>query len=48
VIAAFSKSNNCFFLKDDPPHDTRFGQVAGPSGSCNAASAGGVTWNPSW
>jgi type IV pilus assembly protein PilA len=48
VLAAFSRSNNCFFLKDDPPHDTRYGQVGGSSASCNAASAGGVTWNPNW
>jgi type IV pilus assembly protein PilA len=49
IIAAFSKSNNCFFLKDVPPHDTRYGVVAGTSASCNAASAGSVTsWNLSW
>jgi type IV pilus assembly protein PilA len=50
VIAAFSKSSNCFFLRDDPPHDTRFGQLAGvTSADCYAANNGSVpAWGLSW
>ena len=50
TIASFSKSGNCFFLRDDPPHDTRYGEIAGATwADCNGANGGSVpVWNPSW
>jgi type IV pilus assembly protein PilA len=50
VIAAYSKSSNCFFLKDDPPHDTRYGQIAGATAAqCTAQNSGAVpAWNTTW
>ena len=46
TLAAFSRSGNCFFLRDDPPHDTRYGEIAGVTwSSCNAANGGSV---PAW
>jgi len=50
TIAAFSKSGNCFFLRDDPPHDTRYGEMAGATwAACNAANGGAVpAWAPTW
>ena len=38
TLAAFSKSGNCFFMRDDPPHDTRYGEIAGATwADCNAS-----------
>jgi type IV pilus assembly protein PilA len=50
TMAAFSKSGNCFFVRDDPPHDTRYGELAGASwAACNAANGGSVpAWSPTW
>jgi type IV pilus assembly protein PilA len=49
IIAAFSKSNNCFFLRDDPPNNTRYGEVPGAAAGCNAANSGAVSsWNMTW
>ena len=50
TLAAFSKSGNCFFLRDDPPHDTRYGEIAGATwADCNAGNGGAVpTWAPTW
>jgi type IV pilus assembly protein PilA len=50
TLAAFSKSGNCFFLRDDPPRDTRYGEIAGASwAACNAANGGSVpAWAPTW
>jgi type IV pilus assembly protein PilA len=50
VLAAFSRSSNCFFLRDDPPNDTRYGQIAGASSTdCYAANSSAVgTWSPTW
>jgi type IV pilus assembly protein PilA len=50
VLAAFSRSSNCFFLRDDPPNDTRYGQIAGTSPTqCYAANSSAVgTWSPTW
>jgi type IV pilus assembly protein PilA len=50
VLAAFSKSGNCFFMRDDPPHDTRYGEITGATwADCNGANAGAVpAWGPSW
>jgi type IV pilus assembly protein PilA len=50
TIAAFSKSGNCFFMRDDPPHDTKYGEIAGATwADCNGANWGAVpTWSLSW
>jgi len=50
VIAAFSKASNCFFLRDDPPNDTRYGQIAGATTvDCYAANSGAVgSWGMTW
>jgi type IV pilus assembly protein PilA len=50
VLAAFSKSGSCFFLRDDPPHDTRYGEIAPATwADCNAANGGAVPlWGASW
>ena len=50
VLAAFSKSGNCFFMRDDPPHDTRYGEIAGATwAACNGANSGSVpSWGPTW
>jgi type IV pilus assembly protein PilA len=50
MLAAFSKSGNCFFVSDDPPRDTRYGEIAGTSwAACNAANGGAVpVWAPTW
>jgi len=50
TIAAFSRSGNCFLLRDDPPHDIHYGEITGATWSaCNAANAGAVpAWNLSW
>ncbi len=50
TIAAFSKSGNCFFMRDDPPHDTRYGEIAGATwADCNGANGASVSsWSLSW
>jgi type IV pilus assembly protein PilA len=50
TLAAFSKSNTCFFLRDDPPHDTRYGELPGaPSSDCYAGNSAAVgAWNLTW
>jgi type IV pilus assembly protein PilA len=50
VLAAFSKSSTCFFLRDDPPNDTRYGSIAGATvADCHAANEGNVgVWNITW
>lgn len=50
TIASFSKSGSCFFLRDDPPHDTKYGELAGATwANCNGANGASVpTWNLSW
>ena len=50
TIAAFSKSGNCFFMRDDPPHDTKYGEIVGATwADCNGANYGAVpTWSLSW
>ena len=50
TIAAFSKAGNCFFMLDDPPHDTKYGVIANATwADCNAANSGAVpSWSPSW
>jgi type IV pilus assembly protein PilA len=47
-LAAFA-SGNCFFLRDDPPGGTTYGQLAGvDSSECYAANSGAVTFTDSW
>lgn len=50
TIAAFSKSGTCFFMRDDPPRDTKYGQITGATwADCNGANGGSVpTWSLSW
>lgn len=50
VLAAFSKSSTCFFLRDDPPNDTRYGNIAAATvADCYAANDGNVgAWNITW
>ena len=50
TIAAFSKSGTCFFMRDDPPHDTKYGQIPNATwADCNAANNGAVpAWASSW
>lgn len=53
TVAAYSKSGNCFFLRDDPPKDTKFGQSPGVDpAECYAANGmpGGVvvSYSASW
>ncbi len=50
VLASFSKSGTCFFLRDDPPNDTRYGRLDGATyGDCYAANDVTVPgWNYSW
>ena len=48
-LAAFSQSGTCFFMLDDPPHDTRYGSVTGgTSADCYAANNGSVSWQTGW
>ena len=52
VIAAFSTSGNCFFLRDDPPNDTRFGSLPGvvPTDcyAANSHTVPGPSWGLTW
>jgi type IV pilus assembly protein PilA len=50
TMAAFSKSGNCFFMRDDPPRDTRYGEIAGATwADCNGANGASVSaWSLSW
>ena len=50
VLASFSRSSTCFFLRDDPPNDTRYGSIASATAAdCYAANDGSVgAWNPNW
>ena len=50
VLAAFSKSSTCFFLRDDPPNDTRYGTIANAAvADCYAGNVGSVgVWNLTW
>jgi prepilin-type N-terminal cleavage/methylation domain-containing protein len=49
VLAVYSKSQTCFFLRDEPPVSTTYGtiSVAAPA-DCYAANAGAVPFGPSW
>jgi len=50
TLAAFSKSGTCFFMRDDPPRDTKYGQIDGATwADCNGANGGSVpSWSLSW
>jgi type IV pilus assembly protein PilA len=47
VLAAFSKAGNCFYLKDDPPNDTRY-WVRTDGVTCDASDLTGATWALRW
>jgi type IV pilus assembly protein PilA len=49
TLASYSKSGNCYFLRDDPPSDTTFGSLANVAPSaCYAANDGTVTYGAGW
>ena len=50
TIASFSKSGTCFFIRDDPPNNTRYGHIDNTtSARCYAGNNGAVpAWNPTW
>jgi type IV pilus assembly protein PilA len=49
VIAVYSRSNRCFFLRDEPPSSTTYGVLTDvPSGDCYAGNVGAVTFAPKW
>ena len=50
VIAAYSNSGTCFFVRDDPPNDTRYGEVDGAlAADCMAANVATVpSWSQTW
>jgi type IV pilus assembly protein PilA len=47
ILAAYSKAGNCFYLKDDPPNDTRY-WVRSDGVTCDATDLTGAAWVPSW
>lgn len=50
TIASYSKSGTCFFIRDNPPTNTRYGSIANTaSTNCYAGNNGSVAvWNPTW
>jgi type IV pilus assembly protein PilA len=48
TLAAFSNAGRCFFLRDDPPTDTRYGTLAAPPAACRADNWGVVTFGSAW
>ena len=49
VLAAYSHSGRCFFLRDDPPTDTTYGTLTGVAASdCYAANDGAVAYGSNW
>jgi hypothetical protein len=43
ILASYSRSGNCFFIRDDPPNDTEFGSLAGVTPvSCKASNTASV------
>jgi type IV pilus assembly protein PilA len=49
VLAAFSKSGVCFFLRDDPPLDTTYGTLSpAVPADCHASNSAAVTFGPNW
>jgi type IV pilus assembly protein PilA len=48
TLAAYSNAGRCFFLRDDPPTDTRYGMLPGASAACRANNWGVVTFGSEW
>lgn len=49
VIAVYSRSNTCFFLRDEPATATTYGTLSNvASTDCYAGNAGAVTWASKW
>jgi len=49
TLASYSTSGTCFFLRDDPPSDTTYGELPAASASdCYASNDGSVTYGPQW
>ena len=49
VLAVYSDSRNCFFLRDDPPNDVRYGILLNVATTdCYAANIGAVTLGTGW
>lgn len=48
TLAAYSKAGRCFFVRDDPPTNTRYGTLAGQSTDCTADNSGAVAFGASW
>jgi len=49
TLASYSKSGVCFFLRDDPPADTRYGSLPNAlPADCYASNDGSVTYGSSW
>jgi type IV pilus assembly protein PilA len=49
VLAVYSRSNTCFFLRDEPPSSTTYGVLTDvPPTDCYAGNVGGVSWGPKW
>ncbi len=49
TLASYSVSGTCFFLQDDPPNDTQFGELEGiTSTDCYAGNATSVAFGTRW
>ncbi len=50
TIASYSKSGVCFFLRDDPPTNTRYGRIDNAAiAACYAGNGASVpAWTSSW
>jgi len=50
TIASYSKSGVCFFVRDDPPTNTRYGRIDNAAiAACYAGNSGTVpAWTMSW
>jgi type IV pilus assembly protein PilA len=49
VLAAFSSSGTCFFLRDEAPVDTEYATLAGAAATdCYASNTAGLTFGPTW
>jgi type IV pilus assembly protein PilA len=47
-LASYSRSGKCFFTRDDPPLDTRYGVVSSIAADCYAENSGSVAWQSTW
>ena len=48
ILASYSRTGNCFFTRDDPPFETKYGVVASVSSDCYATNSGSVVWQSTW